>query len=206
MPTFAISRELDPSLNQKEREELTIQLLIAASFFPSVKWSRSYVIDEPRRLQSLCVYEAPTKSLVSQFSFCFAVPYSTIIEVQETLPDEYIAPELNEVPPGARLYMIRRQFPADFDEVELGATGMRAAFCSTMMPNIAWVRSYWDPREKRGTCIYWATDPAQLEEHARRTVMPCDSIEEVVEELPFKWAALYDGLGLRRHWEEAVPV
>lgn len=201
MPTFAIWRELDPALNQEEREELTFQLLIAASFFPSVKWSRSYVIDEPGRLQSLCVYEAPVKRLISNFSSCFAVPYSEIREVNETLPDAYIPAEMNRVPDGGRLYMIDRQFPVDTTDDDLEAIGMRAAFCCSVMPEISWVRSYWDPARKSGRCIYWATDPAHLRIHSERTPMPSDDIEEVVEELPSNWAGLYDGLGLERHWE-----
>ncbi len=206
MPKFAIWRELDPSLDQTEREELTVQLLIAASFFPSVRWSRSYVIDEPGRLQSLCVYEAPVKRMVSNFSLCFAVPYSEIREVKETLPDAYIPAELNRVPEGARLYMIDRQFPDATNDEDVLAIGMRAAFCCSVMPEIAWVRSYWDADRKTGRCIYWATDPVHLQVHAERTIMlPCDLIEEVFEEVPANWVEMYDGLGLDRHWEPA-PV
>ena len=124
MPTFAISRECDPALSLQEREMLTIQLIIGSSFMPSVRWIRSYAIERPDRLASVCVYEAPTKSILATFSRCWPVPFTEIREVRESIPDDFVAPESNRAPEGSRLYMIQRQFPADMTEEELGAVGM----------------------------------------------------------------------------------
>ena len=206
MPTFAISRECDPALSLQEREMLTIQLIIGSSFMPSVHWIRSYAIERPDRLASVCVYEAPTKSILSTFSRCWPVPFTEIREVRESLPDDFVAPESNRAPEGSRLYMIQRQFPADLTEDELGAVGMRAAFCASMISGISWVRSYWDEERKFSRCFYRAISPAFLEDHARRTVMPVDAIDEVHESGPSSFSGLYDGFGLPLHWESPLPV
>jgi hypothetical protein len=69
---------------------------------------------------------------------------------------------------------------------ELGKAASRSARVGeTEMPDrVRWIRSYVteQPDQRLGTvCIYQATDPEALREHARRANLPCDSIVSVAD-------------------------
>src|SRR3954451_18580801 len=84
-----------------------------------------------------------------------------------------------------KTYVIRRrnawQTPA-----QLQATAAKSAQVGDeeMSDDIRWIRSYVvaESDGKLGTvCIYQASSPEKVAEHAARTGMPADEIEEVVE-------------------------
>ena len=78
------------------------------------------------------------------------------------------------------LYSIRRQL-GEISEQDLDASAFRAIVCAFQFEGLKWHRSYWDRQTGELNCIYQATDPRQLEEHARVSRIPCDSIAEVSE-------------------------
>lgn len=55
----------------------------ACEWFPGVRWHRSYYIDEPGPLLSLCAYEGPTLGAVREQSILCAVPFMEIREAVE---------------------------------------------------------------------------------------------------------------------------
>lgn len=69
---------------------------------------------------------------------------------------------------------------------ELGIVGKRSARVGNeeMPDKVRWIRSYVTTHEggRVGTvCIYQATDPEAIREHARRVGMPADSITRVID-------------------------
>ena len=69
---------------------------------------------------------------------------------------------------------------------ELGIAGKKSARIGNeeMPDKVRWIRSYVTTHEggRVGTvCIYQATDPEAIREHARRVGMPADSITRVVD-------------------------
>jgi sporulation protein YlmC with PRC-barrel domain len=82
-------------------------------------------------------------------------------------------------------YAIRRERAWESPE-ELGKVAERSKeVAATDFPDdIAWIRSY-VIKEEGGTlgtiCIYQATDPEMVRQHARRVGMPADEILEVAD-------------------------
>jgi len=69
---------------------------------------------------------------------------------------------------------------------ELNVAGARsAAIGNEQMPDkVRWIRSYVTSHEggRIGTvCIYQATDPEAIREHARRVGMPADAITPIID-------------------------
>ncbi len=81
------------------------------------------------------------------------------------------------------LYTIRRNI-GEISREELDAASFRAIVCAPQFPGLKWVRSFWDQAGGHVDCLYEATDPRQLEEHARVSRIPCDEVREVSELLP----------------------
>ncbi len=82
-------------------------------------------------------------------------------------------------------YVIRRE-RAWKDAAELEATAARSKDVaeSDFPDDIAWIRSYViaEPGGTLGTvCIYQATNPEAVREHARRVGMPADAITEIAD-------------------------
>ena len=83
------------------------------------------------------------------------------------------------------LYVIRR--PSAWKSLaELDVAGAKSARIGDQeMPDkVRWIRSYVTRHEggRLGTvCIYQATDPEAIREHARRVGMPADAITSVVD-------------------------
>lgn len=65
------------------------------------------------------------------------------------------------------------------------ASGVSARIGNEEMPDrVRWIRSYVTKHEggRLGTvCIYQATDPEAVRQHARRVGMPADSITEIAD-------------------------
>ena len=208
MPLYALAREFDQGLDQAAREEIMVRTICAATWFPTVRWIRSYFVDEPGRLTSLCLYEGPTLDLVRKHTLHTRVPFTHIREVEERLPEATIAlipekPTSEGNPEERPLFMVRRSFPPGITEAELGSAWMRTAQCAAEIAELTWVRTYWDDELKRSSCIFLAPDRATVEDHVRRSRLPADSVEQVGENHPALWAEIYDSFGLPRHWEPA---
>jgi sporulation protein YlmC with PRC-barrel domain len=82
-------------------------------------------------------------------------------------------------------YVIRRE-KAWKDAAELGATAARSkdVAASDFPDDIAWIRSYViaEPDGTLGTiCIYQASSPEAVRDHAGRVDMPADEILEVAD-------------------------
>jgi Protein of unknown function (DUF4242) len=82
-------------------------------------------------------------------------------------------------------YVIQRRSGwASRDELEKAA-GRSARVGQAEMPDrVRWIRSYvtQEPDQRLGTvCVYQATDPAAIREHAKRAGLPCDLIVPVAE-------------------------
>jgi hypothetical protein len=206
MPLFTLAREFDPGMSEAAREEIMVRTISAATWFPEVRWIRSYYVDEPGRLETLCLYEGPTLDLVRQHTLHCRVPFNQIREVEERLPATTIAltPEGANESVGAEtraLFMVRRTFPIDITAAELGSAWMRTAQCATEIPDLSWVRTYWDDELKQSSCIFQAPKKATVEEHIWRSRLPAESVDQVGENHPALWADVYDSFGIPRHWE-----
>lgn len=81
------------------------------------------------------------------------------------------------------LYRIRRDVGAISQE-DMDAAAFRAIVCAPQFPGLRWVRSYWDRESGRLDCVYEASEPSQIEEHAKTARIPCDEIRPVDEVIP----------------------
>jgi hypothetical protein len=85
--------------------------------------------------------------------------------------------------PTMPLYRIMRNV-GDLTEEEMDAAAIRAIVCAPQFPGLKWIRSYWDRETGRVDCVYEATGPEQLQEHAATARIPCDDVRPVHEMLP----------------------
>jgi hypothetical protein len=80
--------------------------------------------------------------------------------------------------------ILRRSGWASRTELEKAA-GRSARVGQAEMPDrVRWIRSYVteEPAGRIGTvCVYQATDPDAIREHARRAELPCDSVIPVAD-------------------------
>lgn len=84
-----------------------------------------------------------------------------------------------------KLYVIRRPYGwADPDELGIAAQRSRRVGDDEMSADIRWIRSY-VVRESDGSlgtfCIYEASSPEKIREHAERAELPASDIFEVVD-------------------------
>ena len=93
--------------------------------------------------------------------------------------------------------ILRRSGWASRDDLEKAASRSARVGQAEMPDRVRWIRSYitQEPDNRLGTvCVYQATNPAALREHAQRADLPCDVIVPVgdlvvVNEDPVKTAA-----------------
>jgi hypothetical protein len=74
--------------------------------------------------------------------------------------------------------IIRRSGWSSSAELEKSA-GVSARVGQEMAGRVRWIRSYvtQEPDHRLGTvCVYQATDPAAVREHAKRASLPCDTV------------------------------
>ncbi len=204
MALFTLWRELDHTMDEAERENMTIRSIGSLEWYPGVHWLHSWVIDEPGRLESLCVYEGPNQQKVEEASMRCSVPFVEVREAQIFLPGDYLADEWNQPLGDKPFFMITRQHAADLTEDELNAAAFRSAHCLGFEQNIFWVRSYWDDERKSSRCVYQATGEGVIRAHAELARIPCDRIDRVTEARPESYAWAYDALGVPRHRERGV--
>ena len=79
--------------------------------------------------------------------------------------------------------ILRRSGWADGDELGAAAERSRAVGDGEMPDDIRWIRSYvLDEGDGLGTvCIYQATSPEKIREHASRSDLPADEIVQVAD-------------------------
>ncbi len=84
-----------------------------------------------------------------------------------------------------KTYVITRPNGWSSDEELKNAAGVSARIGNEEMPDrVRWIRSYVTRHEggRLGTvCIYQATSPEAVREHARRVGMPADSVTEIAD-------------------------
>jgi thiamine biosynthesis protein ThiC len=84
-----------------------------------------------------------------------------------------------------KLYTIRRRSGWDSpEELQAAAVRSRAVGDNEMSDDIRWIRSYVvkEPDGKLGTvCIYQASSPEKIREHAARAGIPAHDVLEVAE-------------------------
>ncbi|MFC5995684.1 DUF4242 domain-containing protein [Pseudonocardia hispaniensis] len=79
-----------------------------------------------------------------------------------------------------RKYLIERTVPGIQDMPEADRQKVWAksnAVLSELAPNLQWAHSY--VTDDKLYCVYYATDPELIREHARRGGFPCDSISPI---------------------------
>ncbi|MGE0601753.1 MAG: nickel-binding protein [Dehalococcoidia bacterium] len=188
MALFALWRHLDHTLGEDERKGMTIRSIGATAehVVEPVRWVRSYVIDEPGRLQSLCVYEGPSARAVVDLQLLCAIPFEEIEPVVELRPPSTASG------PGD-LYLAWRDIPRGATEPAVAEDNARAS------GEAEWVRSYWDSKNALSWCVY----RAETRNGQSAAVLPRSfrRVESVAEVHPSEWAWVYETFGLPRHWE-----
>lgn len=76
-------------------------------------------------------------------------------------------------------YVIERSLPGagDLSDQDLHDLSARSNEVLAGLADVAWVESY--VTDDKIYCVYDATDPALIEEHARLGGFPCDSVSPV---------------------------
>jgi len=194
MPLFTLWRVLDHRLNEQERQNITKRAIGACEWFPGVRWQRSFFVDEPGRLLSLCVYEGPTLEAVRDQSIRCAVPFMEIRPAVELTPPGGDGPGPLAAEP---LFMVQRQFPAG---TPLDAIEHRLSSAAELQ-GVTWMRSYVDAERSLARCVVEAPSREAVQQHARACGLPSAAEEAVGEDHPAFWAHIYDSFYLPRHWE-----
>ncbi|MGD9934427.1 MAG: DUF4242 domain-containing protein [Dehalococcoidia bacterium] len=196
MALFTLWRVLDHTLNEQERENISVRAIGACEWFPGVRWQRSFFVDEPGRLLSLCVYQGPTLEAVREQSIRCAVPFLEIREVTALTAQGHDGPGPLAAEP---LFMVERQFPAE-TPLDAIAHALRSA---ADQQGVTWLRSYVDGERGSARCVLEAASSDAVRDHSQVHGLPCDSIESVGENHPAFWADIYDSFYLPRHWERS---
>lgn len=207
MPLFAVSRVLDHSMIAADREAQMSRTIVTLGLFPGVDWLRSFVIDEPGRWESICLYEGPTAEDVAYRTTYCRVPFREVRPVIEVLPEGYGLVDQPRPGPDAKLYLVRRQMPEGMSASELEALTFRAANClSEIFPGVRWERSFWDEERRQSACIYFAPSAELLWRHANVVRINCESVEAVTEALPWEWEGVYDAYGVPKYWKDRSEI
>lgn len=80
--------------------------------------------------------------------------------------------------------ILRRSGWASRDELEKAAGRSARVGQAEMSDRVRWIRSYVTEENgnRLGTvCVYQATDPAAIREHAKRANLPCDTIVPIAD-------------------------
>ena len=123
------------------------------------------------------------------------------------LPEAYGLTDQPEPLPGAKLFLVRRQMPANTSDDELEAIALRSAKClNEMFPSVRWERSFWDPERRQSAGIYFAPSAEMIWEHARAVRINCESVDEIIEALPWEWEDIYDAYGVHKYWSDRSEI
>ena len=80
--------------------------------------------------------------------------------------------------------IFRRSGWGSTEELEQAAGRSARVGQEEMSDRVRWIRTYVvnEPDQRLGTvCVYEATDPAAIREHAQRAKLPCDAIVPVAD-------------------------
>ena len=201
MPLFAVWRDMDHTMTAGDREAQGVRTIATLGLLPGVHWLWSFVIDEPTRWQSMCLYSGPDLEQVTFGSTYCQLPFREIRPVVEVFPASYGLAEQADAPADTPLFLVRRTIDTAGTEEELEALTFRSAGCLSAFPGLRWEQSFWDAERKESACLYRAPSAALLNDHAALARISCNTIEQVVEVHPRDWSGLYDTYGVAKYWE-----
>ncbi len=84
------------------------------------------------------------------------------------------------------LFLVKRELPGVTRE-DLDAAAYRAIACLLDHEGMKWLTSYWDEKAGRLHCVYEASSSKEVEDHARRSRIPCDEVWPVTRFNPEMW-------------------
>lgn len=146
------------------------------------RWLHSYALREADgRFGLACVFRADTIDTVRHHALLAALPARDIAQVHSTLVLRRFAP--------TRVYLVRRcGVASDAAQLERRLASARR-IAEDMLRQVSWLHSYalHEAGGALGTaCLYQATDPGALREHALRAGLPVDQIAPVFGRLVFR--------------------
>ncbi len=202
MPLFLIPRNLRPGMSEEERELLMAMVISAGTWFPDVKWQRSYAVDEPDRVLSWCAYRGPTHAQVSRHAIQCGAPFERVTPVEEWLPAEGTA---NKEGLAKGYLLVERTFGPEVRgsaarEMLQGSQELAKA------DGLTWVRSFWSEDQHRSWCVLTGDDAELARDHARKSGLPCDAVELVLENHPSHRLARLSGQLCRARTMEVRPA
>lgn len=147
------------------------------------RWLRSYALREPDgRFGLACVFRADSVATLRRHASLAGLPALDIVAVQAVRSMRPFAP--------TRVYLVRRPgIGRDAAQLERRLATARRIADEDMARHVSWLRSYvlQDDAGALGTaCLFQATDPGALREHARRAGLPADEITPVFGRLVFR--------------------
>ncbi len=183
LKTFIIERNM-PGAGELSEEELkqasakSNEVLAAIGGDAKIKWINSYVTGD----KLYCQYEAESVDIVQEHAKISGFPANSISEVRSEIDPTTgggVANDLFNAPEGLNTYVIEREMP---DAGQLSADELRAASETSNgvlaeMEDIQWVTSY--VTDDKLYCIYHAKNEALVEEHAKTSGFPANSVRQV---------------------------
>jgi len=81
---------------------------------------------------------------------------------------------------GLQLVLVRRQL-SPLTEAQFRAVALQAIMCAHEYDDMLWLRSYWDVEQNQLNCLFRTRTHDLVREHAARSRIPCDEINDAVE-------------------------
>lgn len=148
-----------------------------------VRWLHSYALREADgRFGLACVFRADAADTLRRHALLAALPVRDIVVVQATRVLRPFAP--------TKVYLVRRHgVGRDAARFEQRLATARRIAEEDMPQQVSWLRSYVLQEDGAALgipCLYQATDPGALREHATRAGLPVDEITPVFGRLVFR--------------------
>lgn len=147
------------------------------------RWLHSYALREADgRFGLACVFRADAADTLRRHALLAALPVQDIVAVQATRVLRPYAP--------TKVYLVRRHAVGrDAAHLEQRLATARRIAEEDMPQQVSWLHSY--VLQENGAalgiaCLYQATDPGALREHATRAGLPIDEITPVLGRLVFR--------------------
>ena len=147
------------------------------------RWMHSYALSRADgRFGLACVFQADSVQTLQRHAGLTALPAEEILPVAATVLVRPFAP--------TKVYRIRRRaFWKTKSDLEQSAAIARRIGDEDMPREVSWLHTY-AVHERDGSlgtvCIYQATSPEALREHATRVGMPADEITPVLGRVVFR--------------------
>lgn len=173
----ASARELDAAMTRMRSLEEQQPTALDA------RWLHSYALREADgRFGLACVFRADAAETLRRHALLAELPVRDIAPVQATRVLRPFAP--------TKVYLVRRHgVGCDAAEFERRLATARRIADEDMPRQVSWLRSYAlheDDGALGTACLYQATDPGVLREHASRAGLPVDEITPVFGRLVFR--------------------